>query len=240
VNSPALPAHPMAPGEPNPQLSEPTSAIRPMRAWKVLHASECSAGLQSVLEIQIAAGMRPSLLLPDGLVSPDEWLQRNSGEGASRKSLLGAWHEVRQWRRAILQADPHHLSELVHAHTFAAGMAAVRNCPGVVYDVTAFVEDGANASGQPEGYSWLGRSFRVAEQFVLTRAGAVIVHSRDVYAGVLRRGVAPENVFVLDPLLAPAAAAEKYDAAYRHAFSRRRGGDSHVLGSRLQPITACL
>jgi len=214
--------------------------MRAIREWKVLHACERSAAIQTVLEIQLAAGMRPSLLLPDGLVTSADWLKQNSGEAASRKSLLGAWHDVRQWRRAILEADPHHLSELVHAHTFAAGMAAVRNCPGVVYDVTDFVEEGANASGQPEGYSWLGRSFRVAEQFVLARAGAVIVHTRDVYTGTLRRGVAQENVFVIDPLLPPAAAAEKYDAAYRHAFSRRRGTDSHVLGSRLQPITASL
>jgi hypothetical protein len=240
VHSPAHPTLPMAPGEPNPLPSLQGSATRAIRSWRVLHACERAAPLASVMEIQVAAGMRPSLLLPDGLVERDKWHARDPGDASARKSLLGAWHDVRHWRRAILEADPHHLSEIVHAHTFAAGMAAVRNCPAVVYDLTGFVEELANGSGHAEGYSWLGRSFRVAEQFVLARAGAVIVHTRDVYTGALRRGVAPENVFMIERLLAPAPAAEKYDAAYRHAFSRRRGTDSHLLGSRLQPITACL
>jgi hypothetical protein len=224
--------------EPDLNSSQP-SAMRAIRSWRVLHACERAAPIASVLEIQVAAGMRPSLLLPDGLVHPHDW-GREASEAASRKSLLGAWHEVRQWRRSMLEADPHHVCELVHAHTFSSGMAAVRNCPAVVYDVSGFVEEMANAEGQPEGYSWLGRSFRVAEQFVLSRSGAVIVHTREVYLGALRRGAAQENIFIIEPLLSPAAATEKYDAAYRHAFSRRRGGDSHLLGSHLQPITASL
>ncbi|MBV9086577.1 MAG: hypothetical protein JOY79_03765 [Acidobacteriaceae bacterium] len=240
MNSPALPTLPMAPPNQQNLASEQAATMRAIRSWRVLHTCENSAALATVLEIQVAAGMRPSLLLPEGLLERERWAAGASCEAAGRKSLLAAWHDVRHWRRAILDADPHHLSEIVHAHTFASGMAAVRNCPAVVYDLTGFVEERDGANGQPEGYSWLGRSFRVAEQFVLARAGAVIVHTRDIYAGAVKRGVAPENIFVIEPLLAPAAAAEKYDAAYRLAFSRRRAGDPHLLGSRLQPITACL
>ena len=238
MHSPAVSALPMAPGEAD-LTSTHRSAMRAIRSWRVLHTCERAAPIASLLEIQVAAGMRPSLLLPDGLVHPHNWGEE-PGENAERKSLLGAWQDVRHWRRSILEADPHHLCELVHAHTFSSGLAAVRNCPAVVYDLTGFVEEVANAIGQPEGYSWLGRSFRVAEQFVLARAGAIIVHTREVYMGALRRGVAQENIFIIEPLQAPAATAEKYDAAYRHAFSRRRGGDSQVLSSRLQPITASL
>jgi hypothetical protein len=77
-------------------------------------------------------------------------------------------------------------------------MAAVRNWSGVVYDVTSFVESAAasgNQNANPQ--SWLGRSFRVAEQFVISRAAAVIVHSQAARAGVLERGGAKENVFVI-------------------------------------------
>src|SRR5215467_8909719 len=80
-------------------------------------------------------------------------------------------------------------------------MAGVRNLPCVVYDLRACIEDLAIAVGQCERGSWMGRSFRVAEQFILARVKTVIVHSLGMKAAVMERGAALENVFVIpDPL----------------------------------------
>ena len=92
-------------------------------------------------------------------------------------SLLRSWQDVRNWRKSILECDPETTSDLVHAHAFAAGMAAVRCCGCVVYDLTGCIEELAIAADLCEPGSWMGRSFRVAEQFILSRAAAVVVHS---------------------------------------------------------------
>jgi len=100
-------------------------------------------------------------------------------------------------------------------------MAAVRNCPAVVYDLEDFIEQQA---GDNAGHSWLARSFRAAEQFVLTRAGAVVVHSAAAYNGVLERGAAPETAFVVPTPLAP----EMLDALRQPLGTSRHASDSDV------------
>jgi hypothetical protein len=49
------------------------------------------------------------------------------------------------------------------------------------------------------------RSLRVAEQFALSRAGAVVTHSQAMWTEALHRGVAPDNLFLVpDPVEAAA------------------------------------
>ncbi|HET9837501.1 MAG TPA: glycosyltransferase, partial [Candidatus Angelobacter sp.] len=106
----------------------------------------------------------------------------------------------RNWRKSLLDCDPEVSSDVVHAHCFAAGMAAVRSVSCVVYDLRACIEEMAIAAKLCEPGSWMGRSFRVAEQFVLSRAAAVIVHSQGMKHAAIERGAAPENLFLVpDP-----------------------------------------
>ncbi|HZR28416.1 MAG TPA: glycosyltransferase, partial [Terriglobales bacterium] len=60
-----------------------------------------------------------------------------------------------------------------------------------------------NSRSPSKDLSWLARSFAVAEQFVLTRAGAVVVHAGAMREDALKRGCAPENVFQIPEPLSP-------------------------------------
>jgi glycosyltransferase involved in cell wall biosynthesis len=104
---------------------------------------------------------------------------------------------VRNWRKSLLDCSPETTSDLVHAHCFAAGMAAVRSCSCVVYNLGACIEEMAISAGLCESGSWMGRSFRVAEQFILSRAAAVIVHSLGLKEAALERGAPPDAVFLV-------------------------------------------
>ena len=189
--------------------------LQPYRAWRVLHAAHEVRPLMAMVESQLSAGMKPSVVTPAGLASPADFLGSRRSKPAS---LLFAWNDVRQWRRCLLDAESSAQPrgfELVHAHCFSAGMAAVRNYPAVVYDISNFVEQppsdsefssqSASADGAPPAgeHSWLGRSFRVAEQFVLARAGAVVIHSSNVKQGVLERATIEENIFQIPAPLSP-------------------------------------
>jgi glycosyltransferase involved in cell wall biosynthesis len=93
--------------------------------------------------------------------------------------------------------------EIVHAHCFPAGMAAVRAFPTVVYELEQFLED---QSGQP-ARSWRRRGariFKAAEWFALSRSAAIVVRTQSVRQQLLRRGAAAEHVFVI-PRPLPAA-----------------------------------
>jgi hypothetical protein len=80
-------------------------------------------------------------------------------------------------------------------------MAAVRASSGVVYQMKQGIEKIAAAAGHCEENSWLARSFRVAEQFVLTRAAAVVVNNHARRLASLERGVSAENLFLIpDPI----------------------------------------
>ena len=76
-------------------------------------------------------------------------------------------------------------------------MAAVRVSSSVVYQFRRPIEKLAAAAGNGDENSWLGRSFRVAEQFVLTRAGAVVVNDHIQRLACLDRGVNAANVFLI-------------------------------------------
>src|SRR5690348_15356829 len=171
------------------------------RAWRVIHACENARDVLPVVEGQVAAGMRPYIVTPQGEGSAEFYLAGRGEHQALPLSLLRSWQDVRNWRKSILACDPASSADIVHAHTFAAGMAAVRSIGGVVYDLDGCIEELAIAAGQCEAGSWMGRSFRVAEQFVLARAAAVIVHSSGMKSAAQDRGAPAEGVFLIpDPL----------------------------------------
>ena len=171
------------------------------RKWRVIHACEYARDVLPVVEGQVTAGMRPYIVTPQGAGTAELYLAKNDVEQRATLSLLRAWQDVRNWRKSLMECDPENTSDIVHAHSFAAGMAAVRGFSCVVYDLCSCIEELAMSMGQCEPGSWMGRSFRVAEQFVLSRAEAVIVHSLGMKSAVEERGAPKEGVFLIpDPL----------------------------------------
>src|SRR5215813_3772719 len=159
---------------PDPKL-QPAPASGP--GWRVIHACEYARDVLPVAEGQVAVGMRPYIVTPQGAGAAELYLSGKEPGQPLPLSLLRSWQDVRNWRRSILECEPERSADLVHAHSFTGGMAAVRCCACVVYDLHDCIEDYAIAAGQCEAGSWMGRSFRAAEQFILSRAAAVIVHS---------------------------------------------------------------
>jgi len=171
------------------------------RAWRVIHACEYARDVLPVVEGQVAAGMRPYIVTPQGAGAAELYLAGKNQDQPRALSLLRSWQDVRNWRKSLLDCDPETSSDLVHAHCFAAGMAAVRSCSCVVYDLNACIEEMAISAELCESGSWMARSFRVAEQFVLSRAAAVIVHSEGLKRAAIERGAATENIFSIpDPV----------------------------------------
>jgi glycosyltransferase involved in cell wall biosynthesis len=191
------------------------------RSWRVIHACEFARDVLPVVEGQVAAGMRPYIVTPQGGAAAEIYLAQKDLEQPHPLSLLRAWQDVRNWRKALLECDPENSADVVHTHSFASGMAAVRNFSCVVYDPAACIEELAIASGQCDSASWMARSFRVAEQFVISRAEAVIVHSSGMKLAVEERGAASEGVFVIPAPLEP----DLDDVASpRNSFLRDRFG----------------
>jgi Glycosyl transferase 4-like domain len=173
-----------------------------VRGWRVLHACEFARDVLPVAEGQVAVGMFPYIVTPHGAGAAELYLSGKDPGPARPLSLLRSWQDVRNWRKAILDCAPETTADLVHAHSFASGMAAVRCCACVVYDLQDCIDELALDSGQCNPGSWIGRSFRAAEQFVLSRAATVIVHSLGMKDAALERGAPPESVFLVpDPLL---------------------------------------
>lgn len=163
------------------------------RAWRVIHTCDSIRAVADLVEAQIAAGMKPFVLTGETTLR--------------RRTLLETWQEVRTWRRHLEGTDPglHPLqSSVIHAHSFSAAMAAMRAGLCTVYDADAFVEDYAVSSGQCTERSWLARSFRTAEEFVLSRVGAVVVHSSLMRRACRARGVGAEELFLIPhPMMLP-------------------------------------
>jgi len=172
-------------GQPNFAAVHDGVAVKP-RPWRVIHACDSIRAVAELVEAQVAAGMRPFVLTAE--------VPSTSG------SLLDAWAHVRAWKRYLEESDSttHPLqTSIVHAHSFAAAMAGVRAGLATVYDLSAFVEDYAVTNKQCTERSWLARSFRAAEEFVLPRAGAVVVHAEVMRRACQQRGVGDEEVFVV-------------------------------------------
>jgi glycosyltransferase involved in cell wall biosynthesis len=167
------------------------------KLWRVIHACEYARDVLPVVEGQVAVGMRPYIVTPQGAGTAELYLSGGNQDEPRTLSLLRSWQDVRNWRKSLLDCEPETSSDLVHAHCFAAGMAAVRSCSCVVYDLGACIEEMAISASLCESGSWMARSFRVAEQFVLTRAAAVIVHSEGLRQAAIERGALPEGIFLV-------------------------------------------
>jgi glycosyltransferase involved in cell wall biosynthesis len=177
-----------------------TSAKR--HPWSVVHACEWAREVLPLVEGQLAAGMRPSLLTPGGFGLATSFVDTSKRTEATQVSLLRMWSHVRDWRK-LLHDSAAETSEIIHAHSFAAGMAAVRASSGVVYQLKQPIEKLATANGNHDENSWLARSFRVAEQFILTRAAVVVVQAHSQRLVCLERGVAAESVFLIPEPIDP-------------------------------------
>jgi glycosyltransferase involved in cell wall biosynthesis len=167
------------------------------KVWRVIHACEYARDVLPVVEGQVAVGMRPYIVTPQGAGTAELYLSGGNQDEPRTLSLLRSWQDVRNWRKSLLDCEPETSSDLVHAHCFAAGMAAVRSCSCVVYDLGACIEEMAISARLCEAGSWMARSFRVAEQFVLSRAAAVIVHSEGLRQAAIERGAPPEGIFLV-------------------------------------------
>ncbi|HMF92397.1 MAG TPA: glycosyltransferase, partial [Candidatus Angelobacter sp.] len=185
-----------------PDTGLPAAGQSRARGWRVLHACEFARDVLPVAEGQVVVGMLPYIVTPHGAGAAELYLAGKDPGPSRPLTLLRSWQDVRNWRKAILDCAPETTADLVHAHSFAAGMAAVRSCACVVYDLQDCIDELALDSGQCNPGSWIGRSFRAAEQFVLSRAATVIVHSLGMKNAALERGAPPENIFLVpDPLL---------------------------------------
>src|SRR5437016_2652050 len=95
---------------------------RPIRAWEVVHACDFARDIADVVEAQINAGMRPYLLTV-------------GAEAPMKASIMQTWQDVRRWKKAFDESGAHTTPQLIHAHSFSSGMAAVRIGACLVYDL---------------------------------------------------------------------------------------------------------
>jgi glycosyltransferase involved in cell wall biosynthesis len=176
-------------------LGSQTSGNR-VRPWIVVHACDLARQVSDVIDAQAHVGIQPYLLTMNGerpRNAQDNFDPRTAPD--SPVSLLQTWQDVRKWRKLIDENGTYVHVELVHSHSFAAGMAAARGSDAAVYDVRHWIEEQAGAN------SWLARSFRTAEQFAITRSSAVVVHSQAKRMECIDRGVAAADVFLVpDPI----------------------------------------
>jgi hypothetical protein len=149
-------------------------------AIEVLHLCEDARQIADLLDLQATANIRPYLL--------------TNPRSGSRWWWMRAWSDVREWRKLLGGFQ----IPLVHAHTFASGMAAIRGEAPVVYGLDTFVDHYlTDDSGK-----WMDRSFRAAEQFVLAQAEAIIVPTAAMRHAVLSREVEKAKVFWIPDAIA--------------------------------------
>jgi glycosyltransferase involved in cell wall biosynthesis len=189
-------------------LPKPDSpdAVKP---WRVLHACETASAAAALAEIQSGVGMNPQLL------SREYW---NPAGAMKEVSLMNAWHDVRDWRHALNDAEALTSVQIVHAHSFASAMAGVRGTLPLVYDFGATLENIATHHSHGNSGPWLLRSFRVAEQFALSRASAVVTHSTAMKKMANERGAASENIFVVPEAVPVSDVAIDRDWVLDHAL----------------------
>ncbi|MCU1285097.1 MAG: glycosyl transferase family 1 [Acidobacteriales bacterium] len=167
-----------------------------VRAWTVVHACNLAREVANVVDVQLQVGMRPYLLTLNSRQEPAPHFLLEKSNTQTPASLLQGWQDVRQWRKQFDENGTNINAQLLHAHSFAAGMAAVRGDDVVVYDLDQWIEEQSSANG-----SWLARSFKTAEQFALARSAAVVVHSEGMRKDCITRGIASQDVFVVpDPI----------------------------------------
>lgn len=182
---------PPIPGEFDPAIE---TMRRALRRWNITHACEDVNDVIPLAEAQLSLGMRPALLTPNGWFNPGV-----PNAPAPPVSLVHAWRKVRHWRSVFAREGAGQSGEILHAHCFSAAMAGVRAGMPVVYDVASPIGSTAPTAG-----TWLLRSLRVAENFVVSRAGAVVVHSEQNWNWALQAGARADDLFLIpEPIVAP-------------------------------------
>lgn len=167
---------------PSSESSSEASPKAGSKSWRVLHACEKTSTVSDLTDAETKIGMTPQVL------ARESWKSDPNG-----LSLLTTWNDVRDWRHALNDAEAVNSFQIVHAHSFASAMAGVRGSLPLVYDFAYAL--GEVTPEQSHSGPWLLRSFRVAEQFALTRASAVVVHSKTMATIAHDRGAAPPNIF---------------------------------------------
>jgi hypothetical protein len=180
--------------------------VRP-RKWDVIHACDNARQIAELLDAQACANIRAYIV---------------SRPRPTHDSLLQSWNEVRKWSTLLSQhvGQPPFDSAglIVHAHSFNAGMAGIRSDVPCVYDLSRFIEHTS-----PEvSRAWLGRSFRAAEQFLLTQAAAIVVHDSPTQAACTSRGIPRERVFRI-PHAAPIMPDENPGRSFRQRLAISSG-----------------
>jgi hypothetical protein len=186
----------------SPKPTTHAASVRP-RKWDVIHACDNARQVAELLDAQACANIRAYIV---------------SRPRPAHDSLLQSWNEIRKWSSLLSQ----HVGEppfdsaglIVHAHSFNAGMAGIRGEVPCVYDLSRFIEQIS-----PEvNRAWLGRSFRAAEQFVLTQTAAIVVHDPATQAACASRGIPRERVFRI-PHAAPLMPDENPGRAFRQRLA---------------------
>ena len=134
------------------------------KLWRVIHACEYARDVLNVVEGQVAVGMRPYIVTPQGAGTAELYLSGGKQDQPRSLSLLRSWQDVRNWRKSLLDCSPETSADLVHSHCFAAGMAAVpsRTIPERLANVTPTGTWTGNARNT-------GRASAVVNSMILTR-----------------------------------------------------------------------
>lgn len=193
---------------PSAELPSEASTKRVVKPWRVLHACEKSSIVRALIDAESSVGMNPQVL------SREFWNHQTQNV-----SLLTTWNDVRDWRRALNDVEAGNSFQIVHAHSFASAMAGVRGTLPLVYDFSCTLDE--VSPEQPHPGPWLLRSFRVAEQFALSRAGAVVTHSKAMAKIAHQRGAAKLNIFRIHPAFVPSNNALHHHWAETQNIDRR-------------------
>src|SRR2546423_5336808 len=85
-----------------PSATKPSRTSPKQHPWKVVHACELAREVLPLVEGQLAAGMRPSLLTPGGFGGAAAFQENHKlGENGAPVSLLQTWNHVRDWRKLL-------------------------------------------------------------------------------------------------------------------------------------------
>src|ERR1700732_2132171 len=76
------------------------------RIWRVIHACEHARDVLPVLEGQLAVGMRPYIVTPQGEGTAELYLTGKKQDLRRSLSLLRSWQDVRNWRKSLLECSP--------------------------------------------------------------------------------------------------------------------------------------
>src|SRR5258707_13548725 len=76
------------------------------KVWRVLHACEYARDVLPVVEGQVAAGMRPYIVTPQGGGTAGLYLAGKNQEQPRAGSLLRSWQDGGHWRKSLLDWAP--------------------------------------------------------------------------------------------------------------------------------------